>query len=418
MFINNTFAIPTNLTQSGITGIRLEVFEDPSLPGGGPGLHAPQNSGNFVLTELVVTHTPTPPNPLKSLSVTAGSGYLAVQDSPALMPTTGLTVEAWVKWDGPISGNGSNTIVRKGPVHPNTAYNLRIDGGATNRLYWIVGTGTGTSFVMAYTSTAFPIGVWTHVAGTYDGSFARLFVNGALVSTAAGSGPLRPSGELRIGKGENNYPEYWSGLIDEVRIWPFARTAAEISGGGANTYTLGNFPGLVAAWNLNGNLNDASGVHNGAAVGAPAFSTDCGACNGPFAANRAFPYGLSSAISCPLSPIAGLSSVPDASLGNPGFAVVCAAAPTNSPGICALSFGSVPTPLSAFGVDIWIDVVSPAYAGAVSVYADNNGLCRIPAPLYGPTPQLVGLQIYAQFFWFSSCSPLGLVGSNATAATF
>ena len=42
-----SFAIPTNLTQSGITGIRLEVFEDPSLPGGGPGLHAPQNSGNF-----------------------------------------------------------------------------------------------------------------------------------------------------------------------------------------------------------------------------------------------------------------------------------------------------------------------------------------------------------------------------------
>jgi hypothetical protein len=32
-----------------ITGIRLEVLKDPSLPAGGPGFYA---NGNFVLTEL------------------------------------------------------------------------------------------------------------------------------------------------------------------------------------------------------------------------------------------------------------------------------------------------------------------------------------------------------------------------------
>jgi hypothetical protein len=44
----------------GLTGIRLEALEDPSLPGGnGPGLF-PRN-GNFVLSELVlVTAVPEP----------------------------------------------------------------------------------------------------------------------------------------------------------------------------------------------------------------------------------------------------------------------------------------------------------------------------------------------------------------------
>jgi len=40
---------------SGITGVRLEVMKDPSLPADGPGFAA---NGNFVLTEMVVTAAP------------------------------------------------------------------------------------------------------------------------------------------------------------------------------------------------------------------------------------------------------------------------------------------------------------------------------------------------------------------------
>jgi hypothetical protein len=42
---------------SGITGIRLEVLKDPSLPAGGPGFYA---NGNFVLTELQLATIPEP----------------------------------------------------------------------------------------------------------------------------------------------------------------------------------------------------------------------------------------------------------------------------------------------------------------------------------------------------------------------
>ena len=45
----------TNL--SGITGIRLEVLKDPSLPAGGPGFYA---NGNFMLTEIQLNAAPVP----------------------------------------------------------------------------------------------------------------------------------------------------------------------------------------------------------------------------------------------------------------------------------------------------------------------------------------------------------------------
>ncbi len=50
-----TFSASTSLT--GITGFRLEVLTDPSLPGGGPGR---ANNANFVLSEFTITAVPEP----------------------------------------------------------------------------------------------------------------------------------------------------------------------------------------------------------------------------------------------------------------------------------------------------------------------------------------------------------------------
>lgn len=47
-----------NTAVSGVTGLRLEVLADPSLPTGGPGMQA--SNGNFVLTEVSVQAVPEP----------------------------------------------------------------------------------------------------------------------------------------------------------------------------------------------------------------------------------------------------------------------------------------------------------------------------------------------------------------------
>ena len=77
-------------------------------------------------------------------------------------------------------------------------------------------------------TSALPTGTWTHLASTYDGVTLRLYVNGTQVTQLAASGSITTStGALRIG-GNAVWSEYFSGLIDEVRIYNRALTAGEI----------------------------------------------------------------------------------------------------------------------------------------------------------------------------------------------
>ena len=73
-----------------------------------------------------------------------------------------------------------------------------------------------------------PLNTWTHLTATYDGATLRMFVNGVQASSRAVTGlTATTSGALRIG-GNSVWGEYFRGLIDEVRIYNRALTAAEI----------------------------------------------------------------------------------------------------------------------------------------------------------------------------------------------
>ena len=75
-----------------------------------------------------------------------------------------------------------------------------------------------------------PLGVWSHLASTYDGTTLRLYVNGTQVSQLAASGSILTStSPLRIG-GNGIWCEWFNGLIDEVRVYNRALSAAEIQG--------------------------------------------------------------------------------------------------------------------------------------------------------------------------------------------
>ncbi len=74
-----------------------------------------------------------------------------------------------------------------------------------------------------------PLNQWSHIATTYDGVNHKLFVNGAQVAAIARSGSLATSANsLSIGA-NTPWGEYFSGLIDEVRIYNRALSASEIS---------------------------------------------------------------------------------------------------------------------------------------------------------------------------------------------
>ncbi len=73
-----------------------------------------------------------------------------------------------------------------------------------------------------------PVNEWSHLAATYDGTTLRLYVNGLVVMSAPFTGNLATSTDpLRIG-GNSVYGEYFTGVIDEVRIYSRTLSAAEI----------------------------------------------------------------------------------------------------------------------------------------------------------------------------------------------
>ncbi len=71
-------------------------------------------------------------------------------------------------------------------------------------------------------------GEWQHIGLTYDGTTARLYADGVEVGSAAKTWNLIPS-RAHIGRQVNDAFEYWSGSVDEVRIYDRALTAGEMA---------------------------------------------------------------------------------------------------------------------------------------------------------------------------------------------
>ncbi len=74
-------------------------------------------------------------------------------------------------------------------------------------------------------------GEWHHVAGTYDGAVARLYVDGILGpsgSVAATGDIARNTERVLIGGNSEEAARLWKGAIDDVRIYSRALTEAEV----------------------------------------------------------------------------------------------------------------------------------------------------------------------------------------------
>jgi hypothetical protein len=132
----------------------------------------------------------------------------------------GMTLEAWVY---PTALTSSwRTILMK----DSDAYYYLYADGTTGQ-----GPGVGVNiggYKEVYSTSDLALNTWSHVAGTWDGSTLRLYVNGSPVAMLSQSGSLTNSSDpLRIG-GNALWGEYFAGQIDEVRVYNRALSQAEI----------------------------------------------------------------------------------------------------------------------------------------------------------------------------------------------
>ena len=106
--------------------------------------------------------------------------------------------------------------------------NYYLESACTTGAAPAAGGTFGAANTNVYGRAVLFVGVWTHLAATYDGATLRLFVNGKQVSSTARTGSLVTStNPLQIG-GDSLYGQYFRGTIDEVRIYNVALTPAQI----------------------------------------------------------------------------------------------------------------------------------------------------------------------------------------------
>ena len=137
-----------------------------------------------------------------------------------LTGSSSITVEAWIS---PASLGGFSTVCGTYDGS-DMQFLMRLDFG---KLAFFISDVAITGVVG--TSTL-PTGVWTHVAGTWDGTDIKVYVNGVLENTTPKSGSFPNSGHpLIIGNSKITGTEGFDGNIDDLRIWSCAKSQAEIS---------------------------------------------------------------------------------------------------------------------------------------------------------------------------------------------
>lgn len=174
-----------------------------------------------------------------------------------LDPLNTITVEAWVK---PSTNTGLGVIVGNyaNPTGGNMQFLMRRDNA--NYTFWISGT-TGV-FKNVSASNAVVVNTWQHVAGVWNGSDLKIYINGVLAGTTTGvteSSFATTTNNLMIGNNQAASPERFTGNIDEVRIWTNVRTAEQINGS-KNCELQGTETGLIAYYKFNQGFDASNNV--------------------------------------------------------------------------------------------------------------------------------------------------------------
>jgi hypothetical protein len=190
-------------------------------------------------TPLTLDH-PILDNPTKYLASTPGNKWALKFDGVDDYADLGnglnsifngggsIAVEAWVKANT-LSTSDYQGIITENyiPSSSNVVITLVYDGVSQN---WKFGFYNGSWHVVR---GGIPVeGEWIYLAGTYDGTILKLFVNGNEVNSFLDSAGL-PAGDesWSLGKRHDNWQlptNFWNGYIKEVRIWNIARTQQQI----------------------------------------------------------------------------------------------------------------------------------------------------------------------------------------------
>lgn len=188
--------------------------------------------------------------------------YASADDSASLSITGNLTLECWVRFES-LPGAGTSMSMVSKYAASNISYEFNLYNGAGT--YYLNGItsadGTATTDNSVTWSTPL-VNTWYHVAMVVTvGSKTEYFVDGVQVGAdqTAPAAIFNGNAALTIGGRLTTIP--FDGLIDEVRIWAVAKTAAELAAA-KDDHVAVDSANLNAYYRFNNNALDETANNN------------------------------------------------------------------------------------------------------------------------------------------------------------
>ncbi len=174
----------------------------------------------------------------KALDFAAGKSFALIDKTPELNCGDQLTIAAWIR----IAQPENRALI----INHEYAYRLSIAGKGKARVHFqlnLNGDWAGNWLISQSTLTP---GTWHYVAGVYDGRERRIYIDGKLDATEVISGNIAMGQKFSIGgaalagRGTKRVfklgqskaipvREAFPGVIDEVKIWSRALSAADLA---------------------------------------------------------------------------------------------------------------------------------------------------------------------------------------------
>ncbi len=161
-------------------------------------------------------------------TLAGGAGFLTFRLRGQAPNTEGIGARVDLTSTAAGESGGLVRVLRAGSNFAHTATVTGLSDDTSYSYYVRCEDGAGNSETLAGATTVAD-GSWHHVAGVYDGSEVRLYVDGVLdASRSVGAFTLDTTQVLRLGERWSGGSDRFSGTVDEARVYDRALTAAEI----------------------------------------------------------------------------------------------------------------------------------------------------------------------------------------------
>ena len=190
----------------------------------------------IILTQLTFLHADN-----YSLSFDGVDDYGSVPSNSVYTVGNNYTIEAWIN----SSSGGLQSLIQGW-----YGFGFQIYLEASGTIHFVLrepnGNGVGFS-----STTQIADGNWHHIAAVLNEENVSVFVDGSLETEGTFDNTVTGNGSEDLSFGHSPWAsEYYSGLLDEIRIWNQALAQEQIQAH-MNTPLSGDENGLVGYWNFN-----------------------------------------------------------------------------------------------------------------------------------------------------------------------